>query len=69
MAANGISTLQYKADRQQAKLNLAKTKRSTTGRNDILDTTELPTLYTPGDNTSLINNPNTSGLQDGRPWK
>ena len=68
MADNGISTLQYKADRQNAKLNLAKTNRTSSGRTSTLDTTKLPTLYTPGDNTSLINNPNTGGLIAGRPW-
>jgi len=68
MAANGISTLQYKADRQNAKLSLAGTNRTASGRRDTLDNTQLPTLYTPGDNTSLIDNSNTGGLVQGRPW-
>ena len=68
MAANGISTLQYKADRQAAKLALAQTDRLATGRTSVLDTTKLPTLYTPADNISLIDNPNPGGLVQGRPW-
>jgi len=75
MAKNGISTLQYKADRQLAKLQLAETKRQLVGTAGYrplryLDITELPTVYAPNDNNSYnrIDNPNTGGLVIGRPW-
>ena len=68
MAANGISTLEFKADRQVAKLNLAKTNRTTSGRTSTLTLTDLPTTYAVGDNTSLVDNPNAGGLLQGRPW-
>ena len=65
MAANGISTLTYKRDRQLAKLGLAAAKRG-----EDYDLTELPTQYAPNDNNSnnVINNPNTGGLLSRRPW-
>ena len=71
MSANGISRLQYKADRQAAKLALAAEERASTGRRSTLDITELPTVYAPDDNdtTHVIDNPNTGGLVVGRPWK
>lgn len=71
MAKNGISTLQYKADRQAAKLALAAEDRSTFGRRSTLDITELPTVYAPEDNDTshVIDNPNVGGLVVGRPWK
>jgi len=68
MAGNGISTLQYKRDRQNAKLALASSNRSNPGRRSTLDASQLPTLYTAGDNTSLDNNPNPGGLIQGRCW-
>ncbi len=89
MAANQISTSTYKADRQLAKLNLAKAKRegrvvaddgTITGSIDptkpyyrdrnTYDTTQLPTLYTAGDNDTndVTDNPNVGGLVQGRPW-
>lgn len=65
MAANGISTLTYKRDRQLAKLALAAAKRG-----EDYDITELPTQYAPNDNNTnnVINNSNSSGLLLGRPW-
>lgn len=71
MSANGISHLQYKADRQAAKLALAAEERASTGRRSTLDITELPTVYAPDDNdtTHVIDNPNVGGLVVGRPWK
>lgn len=65
MAANGISTLTYKRDRQIAKLKLAAAKRG-----EEYDITELPTQYAPNDNNTnnVINNPNSNGLLLGRPW-
>lgn len=65
MAANGISTLSTKELRQKAKLDLASIKRAATGRRSEYDITQLPTQYY-GD--TVINNPNASGLIQGRPW-
>jgi len=71
MAANGISTLPLKKDRQAAKLALAAADRTTDGNaRDTLDVTQLPTTYgntnNPGD---LVDNDNNSGdLTPGRPW-
>ncbi len=71
MSANGISHLQYKADRQTAKLALAETDRAATNRRSTLDITELPTVYAPNDNDTshVVDNPNVGGLVVGRPWK
>ena len=70
MSANGISHLQYKADRQLAKLQLAAINRAATGRRSVYDLNELPTVYAPNDNLTqdVINNPNIGGLVIGRPW-
>lgn len=70
MALNGISTLQYKHDRQQQKLEIAAAKRAATGRRANLDITQLPTIYADGDNDTghVVNNPNDGGLVIGRPW-
>lgn len=77
MALNGISTLQYKRDRQDQKLTLAGTDRTnanavTPGRYAVTsaDATELPTRYASNDNThsNIIDNPNTGGLKEGRPF-
>ena len=77
MALNGISTLQYKRDRQDQKLALAGTDRIdantvTPGRYAVTtaDATELPTRYANNDNThsNIIDNPNTGGLKQGRPF-
>jgi len=71
MASNGISTLASKELRQQAKLELAQTKRQIVGTNGyrinhVLDISLLPTHYS-GNN--VIDNPNVGGLQQGRPWQ
>ena len=84
MAANGISDLATKALKQAAKLAKATAKRqgktvaddgTISGAIDstknyyrarnTLDITQLPTQYS-GD--SLIDNANTGGLVEGRPW-
>jgi hypothetical protein len=73
MAANGISTLSTKEARQKAKLDLAQTKRQASGntaqpyyrQNNTYDITELPTQYI---NNTVYNNPNSTGLIQGRPW-
>lgn len=92
MAANGISTKQYKRDRQLAKLEIAEAKRqgkTVTAENgdytisgtedptqpyyralNDLDLSLLPTLYDENNNDTrdVDDNPNTGGLQLGRPW-
>jgi type II secretory pathway pseudopilin PulG len=66
MALNGISTLATKELRQKAKLDLAAAKRAADGyTRATYDITQLPTQY---NNNVIIDNPNTSGLQLGRPW-
>jgi hypothetical protein len=76
MAANGISTLALKITRQHQKLALANADRA--ARNVVepgryadvtADITQLPTQYNATSNTgALVDNPNTGGLQQGRPW-
>ena len=75
MAANNISTLPFKRDRQDAKLTLAGQDRS--ARNVVepgrytdvtADATQLPTRYAVGDNNTIVDNPNLGGLLPGRPW-
>ena len=65
MAANGISTLATKELKQKAKLALAAIKRAATGRRPYYDITELPTQYS---GNTVVDNPNTGGLVQGRPW-
>ena len=66
MAANGISTLATKELRQKAKLDLAATNRAAQGNaRATYDITQLPTQY---DDNGIIDNPNTGGLVQGRPW-
>jgi hypothetical protein len=66
MAANGISTLATKELRQIAKLDLAATDRAAVGNpRATYDITQLPTQY---DNNGIIDNANTGGLVQGRPW-
>lgn len=77
MAANGISTLATKRERQDAKLALANADRA--ARNVVepgryadttADATQLPTRYAVGDNNTnnVVDNPNSDGLLLGRPW-
>jgi hypothetical protein len=66
MAANGISTLATKELRQKAKLDLAATKRvSRSNPRATYDLTELPTQFS---DNAILDNPNGSGLIQGRPW-
>ncbi len=73
MAANGISTLATKQERQEAKLDLAQTQRQAGGdttairyrQNNTYNIDALPTKYS---NNAILNNPNTGGLVQGRPW-
>ena len=77
MADNGISTLTYKRQRQDAKLTLAGNDRIAQnvvepGRyaDTSADATQLPTRYKTGDNdtNNVVDNPNVGGLLVGRPW-
>lgn len=66
MALNGISTLATKELRQRAKLDLAAAKRAADGNaRATYDITQLPTQY---DDNAVVNNTNTGGLIQGRPW-
>jgi hypothetical protein len=73
MAANGISTLATKQERQEAKLDLAQTQRQAGGnttairyrQNNTYNIDALPTKYS---NNAILNNTNTGGLVQGRPW-
>jgi hypothetical protein len=66
-----------KRERQDAKLALANADRA--ARNVVepgryadvtADATQLPTRYAVGDNNTnnVVNNANTGGLKQGRPW-
>jgi len=71
MAANGISTLEFKRQRQDAKLAAAAIKRAADGNpRATLDATQLPTLYGVGSNSAadIVDNANAGGLVTGRPW-
>jgi len=65
MAANGISTLATKEARQLAKLELAADDRAATLRRSVYDISELPTKYS---GNTVVNNLNSGGLVQGRPW-
>ena len=66
MSANGIAHLVTKQLKQNAKLNLAVTKRTADNRPHTLDKTLLPTVYT---NNTVTTQVHTEGLVLGRPWK
>lgn len=73
MALNGISTLPTKEARQKAKLDLAQTKRQAGGDttkpyyrvNNTYNIDALPTKYS---GNTVVDNPNTGGLLQARPW-
>jgi hypothetical protein len=66
MAANGISSLTTKEARQKAKLDLAASDRARVGNpRDTYDINQLPTKYSGND---VVDNANTGGLVQGRPW-
>lgn len=54
-----------KEQRQIQKLEIAKINRTRTGRRALYDVAQLPTQY---DNNGIIDNANTGGLVQGRPW-
>ena len=70
MAANGISTLQYKRQRQEAKLAAAAEKRAAQGHpRSTLKKGNMPTLYKPSNNDSGDLKQITTGeLKVGRPF-
>lgn len=68
MAANGISTLATKQLRQEAKLALASAARASNTLRYSKSTPNLDLLPTKYSGNILIDNPNPSGLQTGRPW-
>lgn len=70
MSSNGISKLQYKRDRQIAKLNLASSKRQAAGRPHEYQLSRLPTSYGIDNNSPLaiVDHENAEGLLPGRPW-
>lgn len=73
MSANGIARLATREARQEAKLDLAQTKRRAGGDttqpyyrvNNTYDINGLPTQY---NGNTVVDNPNTGGLVLGRPW-
>lgn len=66
MAANGISTLESKQAKQIAKLRLAAQDRAAASNaRSEYDITQLPTQY---NGNELVDNLNTGGLVEGRPW-
>ena len=67
MAANGISTLTWKRDRQVAKLDLASTNRLASGRPHQYDLQRLPAVYAEDDNDQANRIKNTVSIL-GRPW-
>jgi hypothetical protein len=71
MSANGISHLEFKRQRQEAKLAAAAEKRAKDGKPSKLVKARMPTLYAPGENRTekKKDNDNKKGLFAGRPWK
>lgn len=65
-SANRIGDLPTREDRQKAKLDLAALDRTAAGNpRDTYDITELPTQYS---GNTVVNNANSGGLIEGRPW-
>ena len=63
--ANVIAELATRELRQDAKLALAALDRAASSRPSTLDITQLPTQYS-GD--TIVDNANSGGLLQGRPW-
>lgn len=64
--ANKIGDLSTKELKQKAKLDLAALDRAASSYDKTtVDITELPTQYNDND---IVDNPNTGGLLQGRPW-
>jgi hypothetical protein len=62
---NKISRLATRQLRQEAKLALATLDRTESSKRYTLTINNLPTKYS-GD--TIVDNPNTGGLVEGRPW-
>lgn len=63
---NKISHLGTREQRQKAKLDLAQLDREESGNaRATVDLTTLPTLF---DDDDIVDNANTGGLVEGRPW-
>lgn len=62
---NKIPRMSTRELRQIAKLNLAVLDRVESGRPSTYDITKLPTYY---DGDDVVDNSNTGGLIEGRPW-
>jgi hypothetical protein len=62
---NKISRLSTRQLRQEAKLALAGLDRTASSKTHTLTINDLPTKYS-GD--TIVDNPNTGGLVQGRPW-
>jgi hypothetical protein len=62
---NKISRLASRQLRQEAKLALATLDRTASSKTYTLTINNLPTKYS---GNTLIDNPNTGGLVQGRPW-
>ena len=64
--ANIIDRLATKELKQKAKLDLSQLDRAAEGNpRATYDITELPTQY---NDNNIVDNPNTGGLVEGRPW-
>lgn len=64
--ANKIARLTTLEDRQRGKLDLSQLERiELSNPRPYYDINELPTQY---DGNTIIDNPNPSGLIEGRPW-
>ena len=62
---NKISRLTTREDRQVAKLALAELDRAVSSKTNTLTINDLPTKYS---GNTIVDNPNTGGLVQGRPW-
>jgi len=62
---NKIARLASRQLRQEAKLALATLDRTASSKTHTLTINNLPTKYS---GNTLIDNPNTGGLVQGRPW-
>ena len=62
---NKIARLASRQNRQDAKLALATLDRTASSKTHTLTINNLPTKYS---GNTLVDNPNTGGLVQGRPW-
>ena len=62
---NKIARLATRELRQEAKLALATLDRTASSKTHTLTINDLPTKYS---GNTIVDNPNTGGLVQGRPW-